>query len=293
MNNSIITATLAEFEAALQEFLANLPVITTKLQSALDYVLASGGKRLRPLIVILTGDMLNISRKTLYPLAIAIELVHTYSLIHDDLPAMDNDDLRRGLPSCHKQFDEATAILTGDGLQPLAVELLIQELTPQLPPITILEIIKELMHASGFNGMVAGQSLDLDAISGHPVDYQTLLQIHQLKTGKLIMAAVNMVTAIDPDQHRESLTTFAASFGIMYQMLDDYLDYYGKCYHGKGRNSDMANQKVTMASLFGKEELINIISLHREQILQCLTPFGENAKPLLCLIETTYKRIYN
>jgi farnesyl diphosphate synthase len=192
------------------------------LHSAMRYVVCQGGKRFRPLLVYATGDGLDAPLAELDRAACAIELIHAYSLTHDDLPAMDDDDLRRGQPSCHKAFDEATAILVGDALQSLAFELLSEGNGPQQ-----LAMIHTLAKASGSRGMVGGQSLDLMAAKGF-MDQDQVARIHKLKTGALIVASVQLGALAAPScdpQIFEQLSDFAAQLGLAYQIQDDIFDY--------------------------------------------------------------------
>ena len=192
------------------------------LHSAMRYVVSQGGKRIRPLLVYATGDGLNASLAELDRAACAIELIHAYSLTHDDLPAMDDDDLRRGQPSCHKAFDEATAILVGDALQSLAFELLSEGDGPHR-----LAMINTLAKASGSRGMAGGQSLDLLAANRF-IDQDQVARIHQLKTGALIIASVQLGALAAPNCDPElfdQLSDFAAQLGLAYQIQDDIFDY--------------------------------------------------------------------
>lgn len=197
-------------------------------------------------MVYLTGNILDLDLKILDVIAAAIELTHCYSLIHDDLPAMDNDDLRRGKPSCHKAFDEATAILVGDGMQALAIEVLLTHLSPLLPPQQVIAITLELVKASGISGMVSGQSLDLSELAKSSTGEEQLREIHYLKTGRLILACIEMVLNAHsaPEAYKAALRTYASHLGLVFQMQDDYLDRYAPAeFLGKGRSSDLANEK--------------------------------------------------
>lgn len=274
----------------IKEQIIPAPIIS----SALAYTLFPGGKRIRPILVYLAGHLLNIDLKILDVIAAAIELTHCYSLIHDDLPAMDNDDFRRGKPSCHKQYDEATAILVGDGMQALAIEVLLTGLSPLLAAPQIIKVTQELVHASGISGMVSGQSLDLSELSRAELNEEELEAIHQLKTGKLISACFAMVLACKEDctpQLKQALNTYAAHIGLVFQIQDDYLDCYAPEHHlGKNRASDLANQKTTFASLFTKAQLEEKISHHYEQAFACLAFCPEEARPLMGLTKQLQQR---
>lgn len=258
------------------------------------YSLFPGGKRIRPVLVYLAGELLDIDLNVLDIIAASIELTHCYSLIHDDLPAMDNDDLRRGKPSCHKAFDEATAILTGDGMQGLAIEVLLTKLPFLLEPPQVVSITRQLVKASGVSGMVSGQSLDLSELAKSSVSEAQLRQIHLLKTGRLIISCFEMVLAAKtqvPDEFRNALITYAEHIGLVFQMQDDYLDFYGSDdILGKGRSSDMANQKTTFATLLTKSQLEAEIKTHYQMALGSLNLFKDKAIHLVELTKTLQQR---
>ena len=216
----------------------------------MDYSL--GGKRIRPFLVYAVGEMFGVEKSQLDNAAGAIESIHAYSLIHDDLPAMDDDDLRRGQPTCHIAFDEATAILAGDSLQTFAFELIGQ--APQSAEQR-LEMIQCLAKASGYQGMCGGQALDLAATDKH-VSLAQLEKIHRLKTGALICAAVELgaIAANASQTHRELLNTFAQNIGLAFQVHDDILDVIGDTETlGKPQGSDEAANKSTYPALLGLE----------------------------------------
>lgn len=290
----MIDSYLQRHEQYLEHIIKDRLIPAPIIASALNYALFPGGKRIRPVLVYLAGTLLDIELKILDVIAAAIELTHCYSLVHDDLPAMDDDDFRRGKPSCHKHFDEATAILVGDGMQALAIEVLLKGLSPLLSATHVIRITQELVHASGISGMVSGQSLDLSELSRADLSEQDLQTIHQLKTGKLISACFSMVLAsqerIEPSLHI-ALTSYANHIGLVFQIQDDYLDYYAPQNHlGKNRSSDLANQKTTFASLFTKTQLEEKINHHYEQAFTCLQPFAEKALSLIELTEQLHRR---
>lgn len=294
MNNDIIANYVLRHENVLHELIrtANIPAI--RIKQAMEYSLFPGGKRLRPLLVYLCGELIDIELCNLDMIAAAIELMHCYSLIHDDLPAMDNDDLRRGKPSCHRAFDEATAILVGDGMQALAVDILLSNLPQSIPLSHVIKITQELVKACGVSGMVSGQSLDLSELANPLISEHQLREIHILKTGMLIMACINMVIfAGNPcESSAIALRQFGEHLGLVFQMQDDYLDTYGPSDAlGKGRASDMANEKITYASLYNKETLFSLISNHFEHAIGALNSFGKRADTLLLLVENVRHRI--
>ena len=237
--------------------------------------------------------MLGLDLKVLDVIAAAIELTHCYSLIHDDLPAMDDDDLRRGQPSCHKAFDEATAILAGDGMQALAIEVLLNHLPPLLQPEQVIAITLALVKASGVSGMISGQSLDLSELTKASIDEKQLREIHLLKTEQLISACIEMVliACFAPDDYKKALRVYGKYLGLVFQMQDDYLDHHAPvALLGKIRSSDAANQKTTFATLYSKEKLEEEINKQYQIALDSLTLFDEKACALIELTKKLQKR---
>lgn len=293
----MITTKLSHYQArherSLQRVLQEADVPAARLREAMIYALFPGGKRLRPCLAYLSGELLGIPVECLDIMAAAIELTHAYSLVHDDLPAMDNDDFRRGKPSCHRAFDEACAILVGDALQALAIDLLLTELPAFLPSDKVLAVTRELVHASGPAGMVSGQSLDLSELAQGKVDEVLLRRIHNLKTGRLISACVRMPLAAgspDPVQ-RQALTEYADHLGLVFQMQDDYLDEYAPVTSlGKARASDSANQKTTFAALYQQQALADLINEHFARVENALTPLADAASDLRALSQAMQQR---
>lgn len=277
----------------LIQLIERLPIPAQSIREAMHYTLFSGGKRIRPLLIYLSGELFTLPLAMLDIIAASIELTHCYSLIHDDLPAMDNDDVRRGKPSCHKAFDEATAILVGDGLQALAIEILLTDLPTFLSPAAILQITQCLVQASGISGMVSGQCLDLAELSQTTLSEQRLQTIHELKTGRLIAACLDMVLAAygQADQlKQQALKTYGQHIGLVFQLQDDYLDHYAPEVLGKDRASDKANQKTTYATLFSQQELERHIAHHYLQAQHALTSFGSKAQSLITLTQELEQR---
>lgn len=292
MNKSKITWILQRHERMLQRILDESDIPAKRLHDAIAYSLFPGGKRLRPCLVYLSGELAAVNPDCLDLIAAAIELTHCYSLVHDDLPAMDNDDFRRGKPSCHRAFDEATAILVGDGLQAMATELLLTQLPAFLEPQQVIAVTRELVSASGPAGMVSGQSLDLSDLVRPDMNDAELRAIHMLKTGKLIMACIRMVLAASKadDSLGQSLMRYASHLGLVFQMQDDYLDKYAPEALGKGHSSDSANQKTTFASLYTESQLHNLIRHHFAQVEEALSPLGADANDLLSLSRSMQQR---
>ena len=292
MNNAINQYRL-HHENVLRDLLENAIIPAPRIKEAMAYTLFTGGKRLRPILVYLCGEIMKVNQRSLDIMAASVELMHCYSLVHDDLPAMDNDDLRRGKPSCHRAFDEATAILVGDGLQSLAIDILLSNLPETLSVKQVVDVTQELVKASGPAGMVSGQSLDLSELINPSINEKELREIHLLKTGKLMIACINMVLAASHPTSLEAnaLRQFTYHFGLVFQMQDDYLDRYGDTsILGKGRASDTANQKTTYATLYTQNKLSQLISTYFQQAEKALEPIGQRAEYLLDLIHCLQQR---
>lgn len=225
-----LEACVKQANQALSRFIAPLPFQNTPVVETMQYGALLGGKRLRPFLVYATGHMFGVSTNTLDAPAAAVECIHAYSLIHDDLPAMDDDDLRRGLPTCHVKFGEANAILAGDALQTLAFSILSDADMPEVSDRDRISMISELASASGIAGMCGGQALDLDAEGKH-VPLDALERIHRHKTGALIRAAVRLGALSAGDKGRRALPVldkYAESIGLAFQVQDDILDVVGE-----------------------------------------------------------------
>ncbi|MFP1945562.1 (2E,6E)-farnesyl diphosphate synthase [Lonsdalea quercina] len=244
-------------DATLSQFIAALPFQNTPLVDAMSYGALLGGKRLRPFLVYTTGQLFGLTLESLDAPAAAVECIHAYSLIHDDLPAMDNDDLRRGQPTCHIRFGEASAILAGDALQTLAFTILADAPMPQVSDRDRLAMVSELAQASGVAGMCGGQSLDLVA-EGHQVDLASLQQIHSHKTGALIRAAIRMGALAAGEAGRQALPCldrYAAAIGLAFQVQDDILDVIGdSATTGKRQGADQQLGKSTYPGLLGLDK---------------------------------------
>ncbi|WP_439649593.1 farnesyl diphosphate synthase [Halomonas alkalisoli] len=249
-----------------------------RLEEAMRHGLLVGGKRLRPVLVYLAGRALGAADADLDPSAAAVELVHAYSLVHDDLPAMDDDDLRRGQPTVHRAYDEATAILAGDALQTLAFEVLARAAHPRLPALMLT-----LAQAAGRDGMVGGQALDLAAVGGHP-DVEALATMHAHKTGALIRAAVRMgalTAVVESDPRVAALEHYAQALGLAFQIHDDVLDVTGDTRTlGKASGADAARDKPTYPALLGLDGARARALELTEEALAALAPLGEASAPL-------------
>jgi geranylgeranyl pyrophosphate synthase len=252
------------------------------LQSAMSYSLFNGGKRVRPMLTYAAASLFGEANDLTDASAAAIESIHAYSLIHDDLPAMDDDDLRRGKPTCHIQFDEATAILAGDALQTFAFELLSQ--TAHNNTKIQLQLIQELVHASGRHGMVTGQMIDLSNV-GKNIDIKALEQMHQHKTGALIRASIRMgaiSTGAQNEKDFAALDAYASAIGLAFQVQDDIIDITSDTTTlGKTQFSDEEANKPTYPKMLGLEGAKALaLSLH-DQAITSISPFGDAAQPLV------------
>ena len=282
MNSSFtdwMAATQGRTETALSRLLPARDSIPQRLHDAMRYATLGGGKRVRPLLVFAAGELSNAPPERLAIAACAVELIHVYSLVHDDLPCMDNDVLRRGRPTCHIEFDEATALLVGDSLQTLAFELLASHPLGQQQ----LEMITLLAQASGSCGMAGGQAIDLAAV-GKPLEQAELELMHALKTGALIRAAVLLGalagTPLSPEE-RQQLDRFAKRAGLLFQVVDDILDCTANTATlGKTAGKDAAADKPTYVALLGLDAAREYAQDLRHEALAALSGFGARARRL-------------
>ncbi|EIC30540.1 MULTISPECIES: (2E,6E)-farnesyl diphosphate synthase [Methylomicrobium] len=267
-------------ERALEARLPGENILPQKLHQAMRYCVLDGGKRMRPLLAYCTGKTLGIAPEVLDGPACAVEFIHVYSLIHDDLPAMDDDDLRRGKPTCHVAFDEATAILTGDALQALAFEVLAHDPAIQASPENRIKMITTLARASGSLGMVGGQAIDLASV-GTRLNLPELENMHIHKTGALIRASVNLATLAKPDidpSVAAKLDQYAKCIGLSFQVKDDILDEESDTATlGKTQGKDKDNGKPTYPALLGLAGAKQKARELHEKALDNLSIFGSEA----------------
>jgi geranylgeranyl pyrophosphate synthase len=273
----------ARVERCLEHWLPGPDSEPARLHEAMRYAVLGGGKRVRPALVYFTGFALGVDERRLDGPAAAVELIHAYSLVHDDLPAMDDDDLRRGRPTCHRAFDEATAILVGDALQVLAFEILADDPDMVPDPAHRLEIIRLLARASGTAGMAGGQAVDLEA-AGHVLSLEALERMHRLKTGALIHASVMMAAAsadrLDPVL-AHALEVYGAAIGLAFQIQDDILDVEGDMgLLGKRTQADAARAKPNYPSIAGLAASKARLGQLHDEALAALQPLGAGAEPL-------------
>ena len=280
-------------EAALRRALPSDQEKPQSFHRAMRYSVLSPGKRIRPLMAYAVGEALGIAPERIDSIAIAVEFVHAYSLVHDDLPAMDDDDLRRGRPTTHIAFDEATAILVGDALQVLAYQVLAEADVYRDMPDVRCRLISALAEASGSTGMVGGQVRDL-AAEGDWMSAADLEEMYALKTGRLIQAAILMPCYTDPDidpEYKEALDGFSQNIGLAFQIKDDLLEVDGDtALIGKSHGSDEKNDKATYPSLFGHDRARKRAeSLYRDSLAK-LDPLGAKADWLRHLSDFVVRR---
>ena len=282
---------LAAFEVEFDRYLASIDA-PKNLKEAMRYSALNGGKRLRPMLLIAAGHLSGADPKVLYPLGMAIEMIHAYSLIHDDLPAMDDDSLRRGKPTCHIQFDEATAILAGDAL--LTESFVILSHLEGISESAKIKLIQLFSHSAGASGMVGGQMMDLEG-EERKITSDELVAIHRLKTGKLIKASI-LAGAIAGDSDEKTLmhlTEFADNIGLAFQVKDDILDVTGTSEElGKTAGKDLEQEKSTYVTLLGLEKATTILDELIDKAFDNLNALGEKNAPLLNLTAYVVKRNY-
>jgi Geranylgeranyl pyrophosphate synthase len=267
-------------DQALADFIPPTTQWPERLHESMRYSLCAGGKRLRPILAFAAAEAVGKPFELVLPAACALEMIHTYSLIHDDLPAMDDDDLRRGQPTNHKVFGEAVAILAGDSLLTEAFEVLAKSAHNGQAEAT-LEVVRRIAMASGSLGMAGGQALDLMS-EKKKISLQELEQLHRHKTGKLIQVSVEAgaILAGASKRQLESLSRYGECIGLSFQIADDVLDIEGGEEIGKDIGSDVANQKATYPALMGLEESKRMAAVLTEEALAVLADFDERADPL-------------
>ncbi len=289
--HAAITQVSAEIDAQFDALLAVPDDARQKLYEAMRHAAIGGGKRLRPLLVVATANLFHVDRDVALRVATAVEAIHVYSLIHDDLPCMDDDDLRRGKPTVHKAFDEATAVLAGDSLHALAFEILASSAT-HTDPFIRSELIATLALASGPDGMAGGQMMDLEAENAR-FDLPTVTRLQALKTGALIAASVEMGAILGhiPPEGRVRLRGYARDIGLAFQIADDILDVEGdEVLAGKALHKDQRAGKGTFVSLMGlpraKEQAVMLV----DQAIEHLSSYGAEAGLLRAIARYVLER---
>jgi geranylgeranyl pyrophosphate synthase len=289
-----IAAYRARIEKVLDQCLALPDPGTARLREAMRYSALGGGKRLRPTLVYLTGESLGADLEDLDAAAASVELIHVYSLVHDDLPAMDDDDLRRGRPTCHRAYDEATAILVGDALQALAFAVLANDSIGTLPPASRLAMIRVLARATGTSGMAGGQAVDLAAV-GQSLSVDAIENMHRRKTGALIEGSVllgALAAGVAEGPRLEALKRFGAEIGLAFQIQDDILDVEGDpALLGKSTGADAAHNKPTYPSTAGLGTARERARQLRDDAIAALQPLGQDGSALAELAHFVVSRV--
>ncbi len=290
---SWMTAHQARFENELEQLLPHEERVPLKLHRAMRYSVLDGGKRVRPLLAFASGEMLGAEVERLNRVAAAVELIHAYSLVHDDMPCMDNDVLRRGKPTCHVAFDEATALLVGDSLQSLAFQMLSEQPLAD-DAASQLEMVRLLALASGSYGMAGGQAFDLDSV-GQALSLPELEFMHIHKTGALIRAAILLGArcAAVSDSQLAQLDHFGKCIGLAFQVVDDVLDHEADTATlGKTAGKDADNDKPTYVSLLGLKDAKEKAQQLHSDALAALDDFGDSAQRLRQLADFIVLRKY-
>ena len=262
----------------------------SKVDDAMEYSLMAGGKRIRPILLMAAAEAVGSKGYNYLPVACGLEMIHTYSLIHDDLPCMDDDDYRRGRLTNHKVYGEAMAVLAGDGLLTLAFEVMLEQ--KNVEPAALIETVREMAMCAGNFGMVGGQGLDIE-FEGKDITPEQLRKLHAGKTGALFIAAIRGGAHLAGATHEQllALTKFADLLGLAFQITDDILDVEGTAEElGKPVGSDEKNHKCTYVSLYGLEAGHELAEKTVNEALECLTMFGENAEPLRQITKMMTKR---
>jgi len=287
----------ASVERALERLIEGCGAQPPRLLDAMRYAALDGGKRIRPLLVYAAGELSEASEPALDLAASAVELIHAYSLVHDDLPCMDNDVLRRGKPTVHVAYGEATAMLVGDGLQSLAFAALAQLIGRSVSAPAVVKMVAELAAAAGAQGMVGGQALDLSAV-GQTLDRQSLEAMHRAKTGAMLQASVRLGWLTGP-RASDSDATFIPSeldhyanlVGLAFQVIDDVLDVESDTHTlGKTAGKDSEHNKPTFVSLLGLEASRALAIALRDEAVAALSPWGDRSCRLIDLADRIIKR---
>lgn len=286
-----ISNCLARLNRIFDQHLQNIPSLP--LKNAMQYTLSNGGKRLRPLLIYATGEIFDAPLENCDIAAAAVEIIHTYSLVHDDLPSMDNADLRRGKPTIHKKFGEGLAILAGDALHTLAMEILANRPAP-LKADKRLQMLSVLTHACGPFGMAGGQTMDITLLCGDPLPLDLLTTIYALKTGALLTACLQLghLASNDTDtENHKALRTFGEKIGLAFQIQDDILDIETQsAQSGKDSGLDRKNNKNTYPHLTGIDAAKNRVEQLYQEALEQINYLGHRADTLRALTEQMLTR---
>jgi farnesyl diphosphate synthase len=281
----------AQTEDALDRFLPAAASVPAKLHAAMRYTTLGGGKRVRPLLAYAAGELFGANPDAVARAACAVEMIHAYSLVHDDMPCMDDDDLRRGKPTVHVAYDEATALLVGDALQAQAFEVLAG--SEAVPPARLVTMLRLLAEAAGSSGMCGGQAIDLDSV-GLSLTRDELERMHQLKTGAMLRVSVLLGALAGRDlapHELEALTAYSHAIGLAFQVVDDVLDATeDSATLGKTAGKDAAANKPTYVTILGLEPSKALAEQLRRQAHEALAPFGEQALRLRELADLIVQR---
>ncbi len=258
-----------------------------QIEEAIKFALSAPGKRVRPTLIYLVGDFYNVALENLDSLALATEIIHTYSLVHDDLPCMDDDDLRRGQPTLHKKYSEATAVLAGDAMQSLAIEIILKD--DKLSNELKVSIIKLLMEKIGYKGMILGQALDIN-FEQESVDKEQILQMNYLKTGLLIEFSI-LAPLMVANKSQNKWNKIARNIGVSFQLIDDLLDLEESEERlGKATKKDHYKNKKNLPLILGRSETINEIKKFHQETMESLSKLSLNNHPLMIYVENLFNR---
>ena len=258
-----------------------------QIEEAIKFALSAPGKRVRPTLIYLVGDFYNVALENLDSLALATEIIHTYSLVHDDLPCMDDDDLRRGQPTLHKKYSEATAVLAGDAMQSLAIEIILKD--DKLSNELKVSIIKLLMEKIGHKGMILGQALDIN-FEQESVDKEQILQMNYLKTGLLIEFSI-LAPLMVANKSQNKWNKIARNIGVSFQLIDDLLDLEESEERlGKATKKDHYKNKKNLPLILGQSKTINEIKKFRHETMESLSKLSLNNHPLMIYVENLFNR---
>mgnify|MGYP003321626442 FL=1 len=259
----------------------------SQIEDAIKFALSAPGKRVRPSLLYLVGDIYNISLERLDSLALASEIIHTYSLVHDDLPCMDDDDLRRGQPTLHKKYSEATAVLAGDAMQSLAIQIILED--DKLSNEHKVSILKLLVESIGYKGKILGQEQDI-SFEGKSVNKDEIIQMNYLKTGLLIEFCI-LAPLIIANKEEKEWNTIAKNVGIAFQLIDDLLDLEESEENlGKATNKDLSKNKKNLPLTLGRSETINEIKKFHSETMESLSKLSLNKHPLKIYVENLFNR---
>ena len=258
-----------------------------QIEEAIKFALLAPGKRVRPTLIYLVGDFYNVALENLDSLALATEIIHTYSLVHDDLPCMDDDDLRRGQPTLHKKYSEATAVLAGDAMQSLAIEIILKD--DKLSNELKVSIIKLLMEKIGYKGMILGQALDIN-FEQESVDKEQILQMNYLKTGLLIEFSI-LAPLMVANKSENKWNKIARNIGVSFQLIDDLLDLEESEERlGKATKKDHYKNKKNLPLILGRSKTINEIKKFHHETMESLSKLSLNNHPLMIYVENLFNR---